>query len=229
VVRALGGGDESDIPEANRAADTDSAKPLTEDVSSSAVASFLRFDQQPPASFRVALEKSRLAKRPRSFTQFAPNESPSYKNGNVLRAYQLEGLNWLAFNWHQGRNSILADEMGLGKTVQTVSLFHYLLTYQKLRGPYLIVAPLSTIPHWQREFEAWTDLNVVVFHGSSEAREVIRRFEWDTFAGKKMGKEQPGLYRFHVLITTFEMVLSEVNFLRKVHWVSLVRSGPHPG
>lgn len=59
-----------------------------------------------------------------------------------LRPYQLEGLNWLAFNWHNSlssfplpssphllclcacldRSSILADEMGLGKTVQTVSL-----------------------------------------------------------------------------------------------------------
>lgn len=37
---------------------------------------------------------------------------------NKLRDYQLEGVNWLVFNWHNGRNSILADEMGLGKTVQ---------------------------------------------------------------------------------------------------------------
>lgn len=37
-----------------------------------------------------------------------------FKGGNTLRAYQLEGLNWLVFNWYQRRNSILADEMGLG-------------------------------------------------------------------------------------------------------------------
>jgi len=34
-----------------------------------------------------------------------------------------------------------------------------------IRGPFLIIAPLSTIANWQREFEAWTDLNVVVYHG----------------------------------------------------------------
>ncbi len=41
-------------------------------------------------------------------------------NNNTLqlRAYQREGVNWLAFNWLQRRGSILADEMGLGKTVQ---------------------------------------------------------------------------------------------------------------
>ncbi|KAK2963911.1 putative Chromodomain-helicase-DNA-binding protein [Blattamonas nauphoetae] len=41
--------------------------------------------------------------------------SPLYKNGHELRDYQVDGLNWMLFNWYQGRNSILADEMGLGK------------------------------------------------------------------------------------------------------------------
>jgi SNF2 family DNA or RNA helicase len=40
--------------------------------------------------------------------------SPPFKDGRELRKYQLEGLNWLLFNWSRGRNSILADEMGLG-------------------------------------------------------------------------------------------------------------------
>lgn len=39
-----------------------------------------------------------------------------------LRDYQLDGVNWLLFNWCQGINGILADEMGLGKTIQTVAV-----------------------------------------------------------------------------------------------------------
>lgn len=35
-----------------------------------------------------------------------------------LRAYQLEGVNWLLWNWWNRRSCILADEMGLGKTIQ---------------------------------------------------------------------------------------------------------------
>jgi SNF2 family DNA or RNA helicase len=31
-----------------------------------------------------------------------------------LRAYQLEGVNWLLWNWYNRRSCILADEMGLG-------------------------------------------------------------------------------------------------------------------
>ena len=34
--------------------------------------------------------------------------------------YQLEGLNWLLYNFHREKNVILADEMGLGKTIQVI-------------------------------------------------------------------------------------------------------------
>lgn len=34
-----------------------------------------------------------------------------------------------------------------------------------IRGPFLVIAPLSTIANWQREFESWSDLNVIIYHG----------------------------------------------------------------
>ncbi len=30
------------------------------------------------------------------------DESPTYKGGNRLREYQLEGINWLLFSWFNG-------------------------------------------------------------------------------------------------------------------------------
>ena len=63
------------------------------------------------------------------------------------------------------RNCILADEMGLGKTIQSLTFIHAVYEYG-IRGPFLVIAPLSTIPNWQREFEAWTDMNVIIYHGS---------------------------------------------------------------
>lgn len=54
---------------------------------------------------------------------------------------------------------------GLGKTVQSMSFVHHLHTKLGYRGPFLVIAPLSTLPHWLREFEGWSDLNVVVYHG----------------------------------------------------------------
>lgn len=35
-----------------------------------------------------------------------------YKNGNKLRDYQVDGVNWLASTWYKRHSCILADEMG---------------------------------------------------------------------------------------------------------------------
>ncbi len=32
----------------------------------------------------------------------------------------------------------------------------------------MVVCPLSTIANWQREFETWSDINVVIYHGRCE-------------------------------------------------------------
>ena len=103
-------------------------------------------------------------------------ESPEYKNGLTLRDYQLEGVNWMIFNWYHRRNCILADEMGLGKTIQTTALLDHLVRREHSRGPFLIVAPLSTLEQWKREIELWTDLNVVLYHGGEGGLDV--RYRW---------------------------------------------------
>ncbi|CAB9496158.1 CHD3-type chromatin-remodeling factor PICKLE [Seminavis robusta] len=100
-----------------------------------------------------------------------------YKNGGQLRDYQAEGVSWLMANFVNKRSSILADEMGLGKTLQTASFVNLIATSLNRRGPFLIVAPLSTLAHWQREFMGWTVLNTVVYHGSAQDRRYIREYE----------------------------------------------------
>ena len=49
-------------------------------------------------------------------------------------------------------NGILADEMGLGKTIQCIAAISHLIT-MNIRGPFLIVVPLSTLPNWVNEFK----------------------------------------------------------------------------
>lgn len=44
---------------------------------------------------------------------YDPSEPHHYKNGNRLRDYQVDGVNWLASTWYKRQGCILADEMGL--------------------------------------------------------------------------------------------------------------------
>ena len=107
--------------------------------------------QIPPPSAIIQSRMKVNKPNPNDWKEY--KESPLYKGGNQLRPYQLEGLNWLTFCYYHSRNSILADEMGLGKTIQIVSVLNHLFTKENCHGPFLILAPLITIPHWQREFE----------------------------------------------------------------------------
>ncbi|OWZ24675.1 hypothetical protein PHMEG_000197 [Phytophthora megakarya] len=163
--------------------------------------------------------------------EFVPYEqSPTYKGGRTLRAYQVEGLNWMVSCIKAQRSCILADEMGLGKTVQIVSLIEHMKSEESIRGPYLIVVPLSTIQHWRREIESWTNLNVCVYHDigdrttkftAKDMRAVIRDQEW----------YYPGLgnsiFKFHILLTTFETILADFEEFEHIHWRLVVVDEAH--
>ncbi len=66
--------------------------------------------------------------------------------------------------------------MGLGKTIQSIAFLLEVCKYG-IRGPYLVIVPLSTLGNWAREFEGWTDLNAVVYHGSQASRSMLQEYE----------------------------------------------------
>ena len=72
--------------------------------------------------------------------------TPSNQFRGTLLDFQREGLDFLL---KSSGNALLADEMGLGKTVQTLAY----LSKEKNAFPALIIAPLVTLTHWQREIE----------------------------------------------------------------------------
>jgi SNF2-related domain len=43
-----------------------------------------------------------------------------------------------------------------GKTIQTAGFLQFLNEHQDVSGPFLVVAPLSTVVNWQRELLTWT-------------------------------------------------------------------------
>lgn len=92
-----------------------------------------------------------------------PNEEKHYElfacnslNTNIhLKEYQKEGVAWLQYLYtNKYKGCLLADDMGLGKTLQLLYFIEWhRMSQANSHKPYLIVAPISLLENWQREYE----------------------------------------------------------------------------
>mmetsp|Transcript_18297 Transcript_18297/g.37033 ORF Transcript_18297/g.37033 Transcript_18297/m.37033 type:complete len:2677 (+) Transcript_18297:174-8204(+) len=146
---------------------------------------------------------------------YDPRKPHIYKNGNKLRDYQVDGVNWLSSCFYKHHGSILADEMGLGKTVQIVTYLEHLFRVEKHHGPFLVVVPLSTVEHWRREFEGWTDMQCCVYHDRQRIwRDVLREYEWYY----EDRPHTPDYLKFNVLVTTYDTLIGDFDVIGEVPW-----------
>ncbi|XP_074930248.1 LOW QUALITY PROTEIN: chromodomain-helicase-DNA-binding protein 4 [Cottoperca gobio] len=197
-------------------------------------------DEGRPLKKLKKLVKVKKAERPPANPVVDPtikfDRQPDYldSTGGTLHPYQLEGLNWLRFSWAQATDTILADEMGLGKTVQTAVFLYSLYKEGHSKGPFLVSAPLSTIINWEREFELWApDMYVVTYVGDKDSRAVIREnefsFEGNAIRGgeKASRMKKDSTVKFHVLLTSYELITIDQAVLGSIEWACLVVDEAH--
>ncbi|EYE93438.1 chromatin-remodeling ATPase INO80 [Aspergillus ruber CBS 135680] len=134
-----------------------------------------------------------------------------------LKEYQLKGLNWLVNLYEQGINGILADEMGLGKTIQSISVMAYLAEYHNIWGPFLVIAPASTLHNWQQEIAKFVpNIKVLPYWGSAKDRKILRKF-WDR---KHITYTKDS--EFHVLVTSYQLVVLDAQYFQKIKWQYMI-------
>uniref|UniRef100_A0A3Q2XYW2 Chromodomain helicase DNA binding protein 1-like n=1 Tax=Hippocampus comes TaxID=109280 RepID=A0A3Q2XYW2_HIPCM len=120
------------------------------------------------------------------------NSVPSFglQTGIQLRPYQLHGVQWLTQCLKNQQGCILGDEMGLGKTCQTISLLVYMAGALDVKGPFLVLSPLSVMENWRSELERFSpSLTVLCYKGDKDRRVEIQGDTQD----------------FLVLLTTYEV------------------------
>ena len=146
--------------------------------------------------------------------EFEFRDSPGYING-ALRPYQIQGLNWLISLHNNGLSGILADEMGLGKTLQTISFLGYLRYIKDTTGPFLVIAPKSTLNNWLREINKWTpEVNALILQGDKDERAALI-------------KDKIMECDFDVVIASYEIIIREKATFRKFDWEYLVIDEAH--
>uniref|UniRef100_A0A3Q3S066 Helicase, lymphoid specific n=1 Tax=Mastacembelus armatus TaxID=205130 RepID=A0A3Q3S066_9TELE len=147
-----------------------------------------------------------------------PAQQPQLFTGGVMRWYQIEGIEWLRMLWENGINGILADEMGLGKTIQCIAHIAMMIE-KKVMGPFLVVAPLSTLPNWINEFKRFTpEVSVLLYHGPHLDRTKLL---------KKIRRPQGPLSMFPVVVTSFEISMIDRKFLQQFQWKYLIVDEGH--
>ena len=133
----------------------------------------------------------------------------------TLRPYQHEGLDWLADLYATGRSGILADEMGLGKTIQSIALLAHLAVEHEVWGPHLIVVPTSVILNWEMEFKKFCPgFKVLTYYGNQDERKQ-----------KRKGWMQQDA--FNVCITSYQLVLQDVNSFKRRQWHYMILDEAH--
>lgn len=129
-----------------------------------------------------------------------------------LHPHQISALKWLIMLYEQGLNGILADEMGLGKTLEVIAFLAFLLE-NGAEGPFLVLAPLSTIGNWCDEIQRFApSLTYTKYYGSPAERTKLRR------AKSKWGD---------IIITSYETIMADAQYLQRVGWKYIIVDEGH--
>lgn len=178
-------------------------------------------DNGPTVQEALQQEAVKYDSKPAGFgsQELNATQQPGLVTGGEMRDYQLEGLEWLKSLWMNGLCGILADEMGLGKTIQAISMIAF-FKENNVGGPFLVVAPLTTLNNWINEFAHWTpSINTVLYHGSKQEREELRRTQ--------MKMKDQGNTEFPVVCTSYEISMNDKKFLANYSWRYIVVDEGH--
>lgn len=137
-------------------------------------------------------------------------------------------MNWILERFNKKLNCILGDEMGLGKTLQTISVMTHLLKNDGVKPPFLVLLPLTLTNNWMEEFNrAVPSIKCLLYSGDSEQRENIRKDIVNFIKKQPSYKHNDPDLNFDVMITTYEILIRDSQFIKKFNWRMLAVDEAH--
>ncbi len=121
----------------------------------------------------------------------------------TLRAYQLDGYEWMYKNYRLGFGSVIADDMGLGKTLQVITVLLKLKEDGRLeKQKALVIVPTTLLTNWEKEIQKFApDLKAHIYHGANRKIEPLQEAD--------------------ILLTTYGVARTEATRLQKYKWTLL--------
>lgn len=147
-----------------------------------------------------------------------------------MRDYQLEGLEWMRLLIANNTNGILADEMGLGKTIQAIAIISHIIESNHkdpFVGPFLVIAPLTTLHNWKLEFTRFAPLvPAFVLHGNQKERKLLYP-QIAKAANIHFGLPMKRRKCYPVVITSYEVFKRCIGVMKKHKWMYVVVDEGH--
>ena len=126
-------------------------------------------------NYKVVIEGdlNNIINKIKTINKFEKISTPLNFKGE-LRAYQKDGLTWMANMCELNFGLCLADDMGLGKTIQIIALLLYFKEkYTHEFGSTLIICPTSVLYNWKHEINKFApDLDVILHHGPNRVKDI---------------------------------------------------------
>ena len=105
--------------------------------------------------------------------------------------------------------------MGLGKTIQVIALLAR-LGEKNVKGPFLIIAPLATLPNWMNELKKWLpSVPCALYHGAKDGRRDVWAKQFRACASK-------GTVVTPIMVTSYEIAILDRSILEKITWKYMI-------
>ncbi|XP_003373987.1 domain protein, SNF2 family [Trichinella spiralis] len=110
--------------------------------------------------------------------------------------------------------------MGLGKTVQCIAFLCHMISVG-VKGPFLVIAPLSTIRNWTTEFKKFApEIPVLLYYGKRFERKKLQDKFTSACSVRKFTVSP-------VVLTTYEILIRDKRIFMKTFWRYMIIDEGH--
>jgi non-specific serine/threonine protein kinase len=170
--------------------------------------------------------------RPKDFAPLQEYESLDYNPSPLLKAtlrpYQTQGVKWLINHRVHQLGACLADDMGLGKTLQTIAALLHAKEEKKISHIKSNMAVQLDL-FGEMESKLTSSLNTLiilpaslVFNWYAEIKKYAPSLHVLNYTGDKRAKVRQTIPTFDIILTTYQTVNSDIDFLQTMEFFYVV-------